>query len=170
MRVFGLKRRKRSPRNLPALVRYDDDISVGRSPTIREIETLARKAGFRSLLNLNTEGEPGQVVSPNVEATWAHTFDMYHERVSVDPLHPRRACVDRFLETLGRIAKPVFVPGPDGLTYILQKVNVLRCAEHAGIFVVLTLLAHIGNNVSFQVVIRPAILKIPARIGPESPR
>ena len=113
-RIFGLKPRKKSQRNLPALIRYDDDVSLGRSPTIREIEALARKAGFRSLLNLNTEGESGQILSPNVEATWAHTFEMQHERVSVDPLYPRGACVDRFLETLRQIAKPVYVHSLQG--------------------------------------------------------
>ncbi len=69
---------------------------------------LARKAGFRALLNLNAEGEPGQILSPNVEATWAHTFEMQHERVSID-LVLRSELVDEFLETLQEIAKPVYV-------------------------------------------------------------
>jgi len=89
--------------------RYDDGVSFGKSPTIRGIEMLARKAGFRALLNLNAEGEPGQVLSPNVEATWAHTFEMQHERVSIDLGVLRSEWVDRFLETLQKIAKPVYV-------------------------------------------------------------
>lgn len=89
--------------------RIDDDLALGSSPTIGDIERLARKAGFRTILNLNMEGEPGQILSPNVEATWAHTFEMQHERVSIDLglLLPER--VDRFLETLRASAKPIFV-------------------------------------------------------------
>ena len=89
--------------------RVDDGLSLGSSPTVRDIERLARKAGFRTLLNLNMEGEPGQVLSPNVEATWAHTFEMQHGRVSIDfeLLLPER--VDRFLETLRASPKPVYV-------------------------------------------------------------
>jgi protein tyrosine phosphatase (PTP) superfamily phosphohydrolase (DUF442 family) len=94
---------------VPARIRYDDGVSLGSSPTIRDIERLARKAGFRALLNLNTEGEPGQILSPNVEATWAHTFEMQHERVSIDLGCLRSEWVDEFLETLREIAKPVYV-------------------------------------------------------------
>ena len=89
--------------------KYDDGVSLGKSPTIRDIEMLARKAGFRALLNLNTEGQPGQILSPNVEATWAHTFEMQHERVSIDLRVLRSEWVDQFLETLQEIAKPVYV-------------------------------------------------------------
>jgi protein tyrosine phosphatase (PTP) superfamily phosphohydrolase (DUF442 family) len=90
-------------------LRYSDGVSLGKSPTIRDIETLAREAGFRAILNLNTEGEPGQLLSPNVEATWAHAFDLQHERASSDVGAPRSGWVDTFLETLRRIDKPVYV-------------------------------------------------------------
>jgi protein tyrosine phosphatase (PTP) superfamily phosphohydrolase (DUF442 family) len=106
---LGVRRPGRKRRTAPARLRYDDRVSVGRSPTIRDIEVLARKAGFRGLLNLNTEGEPGQILSPNVEATWAHTFEMQHERVSIDPAALRPELVDSFLETLQGVAKPVYV-------------------------------------------------------------
>jgi protein tyrosine phosphatase (PTP) superfamily phosphohydrolase (DUF442 family) len=89
--------------------RYDAGVSLGKSPAIRDIERLARKAGFRALLNLNVEGESGQLLSPNVEATWAHAFAMQHERVSIDLGDLRPESVDRFLETLQKIAKPVYV-------------------------------------------------------------
>ena len=72
-------------------------------------QQLARKAGFRALLNLNTEGEPGQILSPNVEATWAHAFELQHERVSIEVGNLRSEGMDRFLETLQKIGKPVYV-------------------------------------------------------------
>lgn len=107
--LLGLRpARRRQPTALDRR-RYDDGVSLGKSPTIRDIEMLSRKAGFRALLSLNTEGEPGEILSPNVEATWAHTFEMQHERVSIDPGGPRSECVDEFLETLRKIAKPVYV-------------------------------------------------------------
>jgi protein tyrosine phosphatase (PTP) superfamily phosphohydrolase (DUF442 family) len=112
--ILGLRPpRKKQPTKLDRR-RYGPGISLGKSPTVRDIEKLARKAGFRALLNLNTEGEPGEILSPNVEATWAHTFEMQHERVSIDleALRPER--VDRFLETLRTIAKPVYVHSLQG--------------------------------------------------------
>ena len=106
---LGLRPPRRKQRTALDRQRYDDGVSLGKSPTIRDIEMLARKAGFRALLNLNTEGEPGQILSPNVEATWAHTFEMQHERVSIDLGVLRSEWVDSFLETLHKIAKPVYV-------------------------------------------------------------
>jgi protein tyrosine phosphatase (PTP) superfamily phosphohydrolase (DUF442 family) len=93
----------------PQRLRYSDLISLGVSPTIRDIGQLARKAGFRALLNLNTEGEPGQRLSPNVEATWAHAFELEHQRASIDVATLRPEQVDRFLEALREIHKPVYV-------------------------------------------------------------
>jgi protein tyrosine phosphatase (PTP) superfamily phosphohydrolase (DUF442 family) len=107
--LLGLRPPRRKQRTALDRQRYDDGVWLGKSPTIRDIEMLARKAGFRALLNLNTEGEPGQILSPNVEATWAHTFEMQHERVSIDLGVLRSEWVDSFLETLHKIAKPVYV-------------------------------------------------------------
>jgi protein tyrosine phosphatase (PTP) superfamily phosphohydrolase (DUF442 family) len=107
--MLGFRLRRRRQATKLDRVRYSDDVSLGKSPTIRDIETLARKAGFRAILNLNTEGEPGQLLSPNVEATWAHAFDLQHERVSSDVGGLRSGWVDTFLDTLRRIRKPVYV-------------------------------------------------------------
>jgi len=107
--ILGLRPPRRKQATKLDRRRYGAGISLGKSPTVRDIEKLARKAGFRALLNLNTEGEPGEILSPNVEATWAHTFEMQHERVSIDLEALRSERVDRFLETLLAIAKPVYV-------------------------------------------------------------
>ena len=95
-------------------VRYSDGISLGKSPSILDMEKLARGAGFRAILSLNTEGEPYQVLSPNVEATWAHAFCMQHERVSIGVSNIRPDCVSAFLDTLRRIHKPVYVHSLQG--------------------------------------------------------
>jgi len=107
--MLGLRTRRRRQAAKLDRVRYSDDVSLGKSPTIGDIETLARKAGFRAILNLNTEGEPGELLSPNVEATWAHAFDLQHERVSSDVGGLRSSWVDTFLDTLWRIRKPAYV-------------------------------------------------------------
>lgn len=101
-------------RSIPALIRCDADISTGPSPDIGQIEWLARRRGFVALLDLNEEGEPGQTLSPNVSASWAHTFGMMHERVSISLERPAEADVERFLEALGAIPKPVYVHSAHG--------------------------------------------------------
>lgn len=107
--LVGVRRaRRRKPIGLDRL-RHADGVSFGRSPTLRDIEWLARKSGVRSLLNLNTEGETGEHLSPNVEASWAHAFAMQHERVSIDVGVLRSEWVDRFLAQLERMDRPVYV-------------------------------------------------------------
>lgn len=101
-------------RAIPNLVRCDADVSTGPSPDIGQIEWLARRRGFRALLDLNEEGEPGQVLSPNVAASWAHTFGLAHERVSISLERPGEADVERFLATLRAIHKPVYVHSAHG--------------------------------------------------------
>jgi len=98
------------------LVRFrcGEGLSLGCSPTRADIEDLARKDGLRSLVNLNTEGEPGEVMSPNTEASWAHALDLRHERASFAAEHPLGGDVDRFLQALGSVPRPVFVHSQHG--------------------------------------------------------
>ena len=97
-----------------SLVRCDDHVSLGCSPTVRGVEWLALNRGFRAILNLNLEGEPDELLSPNLEATWAHTYEMQHERVSIELSVPAALPVDEFLEALEGIAKPVYVHSRHG--------------------------------------------------------
>lgn len=112
---------------------YAGGISVGESPTIEAIGALARKQGFRAILCLNTEGEPGQVLSPNVEASWAHTFELQHLRVGVDPKRPFSRSVDEFLQALATSARPVYVHSLHGhRAAALLVVHVARTERIAG--------------------------------------
>ena len=111
--MLGFRPRKKKQRTTLGLVRYSPDVWWGRSPTLRDVEALC-DAGVRSLLNLNTEGEPGQLLSPNVEASWAHAFALQHERVSIRPRAWRSEWVDAFLETLQGIVKPTYVHSLEG--------------------------------------------------------
>ncbi len=85
--------------------RFDSSISAGGQLSRKDIDRLARE-GFRSILNLSEEGEPGQLLSPNVEATWAHANTMEHCRVSVSVDHLHSHWVDRFLEALDELPRP----------------------------------------------------------------
>ncbi len=91
-----------------AEVRYAPGIYVGPAPDKRGIGRLARR-GFASLLDLRTEGEPGQVLSPNVAATWAHAEAVEHLRASISRGVLEPGSVDIFLAQLARAARPVYV-------------------------------------------------------------
>lgn len=95
------------------LVRLGTDVALGPAPTVDEIEELER-AGFRSMICLDVEGEERQALSPNVEASWAHTFELRHERLSVDPHFLDSDLAQRFRALLAGIEKPVYVHSRDG--------------------------------------------------------
>ena len=73
-----VKRRRFSVRPLS----IDPGLFVGAQIDEHGIEELWR-AGFRSIVDLSYEGEPGQVLSSSVEASCAHTFAIDHVRLSV---------------------------------------------------------------------------------------
>jgi uncharacterized protein (TIGR01244 family) len=88
-------------------------LAAGPQPrTSREVGRIAR-SGFRTIVNLAQEGEPGQELTPNVEATWAHAFGLEHVRVSMDE-RPSPDDVERFLRALRSAARPVFVHSTGG--------------------------------------------------------
>ena len=93
--------------------RFDSSISAGGQLSRTDIDRLARE-GFRSILNLSEEGEPGQLLSPNVEATWAHANAMEHGRASVSVDHLNSHWMDRFLEALDELPRPVYVHSETG--------------------------------------------------------
>lgn len=93
--------------------RYAPGIHVGPAPDRRGIERLA-KQGIRSLLDLRDEGEPGQTLSPNVAASWAHATDLVHLRAPISRAVLQPNSVDRFLAQLARAPRPVYVHSDSG--------------------------------------------------------
>ena len=91
----------------PRAVALDEGLFVGPELDRRGIERLSR-AGFRSIVNVADEGEPGQILSPNVEATWAHTFELVHARMSAGPF-PGREEVDRLGQVLAGLPRPIYL-------------------------------------------------------------
>lgn len=110
MGIFGPPRpRPRSPVRPHAL---GDSLFVGPQLDRRGVEELWR-AGFRSIVNVADEGEPGQILSPNVEATWAHTFGLEHARLSVSAFI-RAEHVERLRRLLARLPRPIYLHSTGG--------------------------------------------------------
>jgi hypothetical protein len=90
---------------------------VGASPDARGVEALER-AGFRSIVDLDVEGDPGQGLSPNVEASWAHTFELEHHRVafygpSAGQVPPPPGDLARLREAIAAAPRPTYVECAD---------------------------------------------------------
>jgi hypothetical protein len=86
-------------------------VHVGSTPDARGVEALER-AGFRSIVDLDIEGVLDQALSPNVEASWAHTFELEHHRVAFyGP--PTAADLRRLREVLAAVPRPVYVECAD---------------------------------------------------------
>ena len=92
---------------------YGPGIVAGPAPDQKAIARLARR-GYRSLLDLRTEGEPGQVLSPNVAASWAHANAIEHLRASISRGVLVPGSVDRFLQQLALAPRPVYVHSGTG--------------------------------------------------------
>ena len=90
----------------------DHGLFVGSQLDQRGVEEL-RRAGFRSIVNLAHEGEPGQILSPNVEASWANTFDLHHARLSVGPAPLREEFV-RLCQLLDELPWPIYLHSTGG--------------------------------------------------------
>lgn len=98
---------------LAAPLPRDEGVSVGRSPTADDLEQLARR-GFRSVVCLNVEGEPDLALSPNVEATWAHTHGLGHVRAAIERGRVDPEAVERALEALRQAERPVYLHSREG--------------------------------------------------------
>lgn len=102
--------------NAAALLRHEIDAGVfaGVELSRRDLDELARQ-GVRSIVDLREEGEPGQTLSPNVAAAWAHACALEYRRVTVSLEHLHAQLVDRFLQALDASPRPVFVQSAKGL-------------------------------------------------------
>jgi uncharacterized protein (TIGR01244 family) len=98
----------------PLRFRQDDGVLAGGELTRRDLDRLARQ-GVRSIVDLREEGEPGQQLSPNVAAAWAHACDLEYRRVSVSVEHLVPQHADLFLQALEASPRPVYVQSAKGL-------------------------------------------------------
>jgi uncharacterized protein (TIGR01244 family) len=89
-------------------IQISDQITVGAQPSEAELKAMA-DGGIRSIINLRTEGEQMQPISPEQEGRKAEEFGLAYAHVPVSMQDADDALVDRFREELDRAAKPVYV-------------------------------------------------------------
>ncbi len=111
MGLFGRLRAKPRGSSVRPLA-IDLGLFVGSQVDKRGIEELWR-AGFRSIVNLAHEGEAGQVLSPNIEASWAHTFELDHARLSVGSF-PRKEQFERLCQLCDELTRPIYLHSTGG--------------------------------------------------------
>lgn len=90
-------------------IRINDGLSVDTGqPTREELERLAQE-GFRTVVNLRTEGEQNQPLSPEAEGEAARKAGLDYLHIPVASTDPRPEQVDQFREKLDELPKPVLV-------------------------------------------------------------
>jgi uncharacterized protein (TIGR01244 family) len=89
-------------------IQLNDRISVGGQPSAEEIKQIETD-GFATVVNLRTEGEEDQPMSPEEERRVVESAGLkyVHLPVSSENMEPER--VDRFREQLPSLPGPVFV-------------------------------------------------------------
>jgi protein tyrosine phosphatase (PTP) superfamily phosphohydrolase (DUF442 family) len=90
----------------------DLGLFVGSQLDKQGVEDLWR-VGFRSIVNLAHEGEPGQILTPNIEASWAHTFELDHARLSIGD-SPRSEEFERLCQLLVELPRPIYLHSTGG--------------------------------------------------------
>jgi uncharacterized protein (TIGR01244 family) len=89
-------------------MKLNEETTVGAQPTEEQLREL-REQGFRSVVNLRTEGEENQPLAPAAEGAKAREagLEYLHLPVSMQRMQPE--LVDRFREELPRLPKPVYI-------------------------------------------------------------
>ena len=89
-------------------MRINEQVTVGPQPRADELEQL-REQGFKAVVNLRTEGEEDQPVSPEEEGQQVSSLGMTYHHEPVDAGDLREEQVDRFREKLAGLPGPVYV-------------------------------------------------------------
>ncbi|HEY0793714.1 MAG TPA: protein tyrosine phosphatase family protein [Chthoniobacterales bacterium] len=89
-------------------MQLNERITVGAQPTAEDIRRLKRE-GFASVVNLRTEGEEDQPLSPEAEGRAVESAGLayLHLPVSAETMTPER--VDQYRAQLPKLPGPVFV-------------------------------------------------------------
>lgn len=87
--------------------RLFEGVRIGGALSQRDLAGLARR-GFRAVVRIGHEGEPGQLQSASVEASWAHAFDLEHRRVYLHGL-PRGEHVEELRRALTLVPRPAYL-------------------------------------------------------------
>jgi sulfide:quinone oxidoreductase len=88
-------------------VALSDVIAVGEVPTAEEIAILAR-AGFRSLLNTQPDGEVERLLTSAEAGRLASASGLEYLHLPIESRRPSDAAVAQFAEALARLPRPVY--------------------------------------------------------------
>jgi uncharacterized protein (TIGR01244 family) len=89
-------------------IRINDQVTVGPQPDESALEDLSRQ-GFSTIINLRTDGEPDQPLSPADEKEVARRSNMSYVHVPVPMKDADASVVDRFRAAFEQTPKPVYV-------------------------------------------------------------
>lgn len=89
-------------------MKMNDRITVGPQPSREQLEELAGQ-GFKSVVNLRTEGEKDQPLSPREEGEEAKSLGLSYRHIPVSAKEPKPEQVDQFRVEVERLPGPVFV-------------------------------------------------------------
>jgi uncharacterized protein (TIGR01244 family) len=89
-------------------MKIDDEVSVGGQLNVNQLRQLAAE-GFKTVVNLQTDGEANQLLSAEIEGRKARVFGLQYDHfpVSMTTMSPEK--VDEFRQRLKKWLRPVFV-------------------------------------------------------------
>ena len=93
---------------MPDRMQINDQVTVGAQPSEAELKAMA-DSGTRAVINLRTDDEKMQRLSPDEEARKAEEFGMQYVHVPVSMEDADQQLVDRFRDELDRVPKPVYI-------------------------------------------------------------
>jgi len=93
---------------MPDRIRINDEIIVGAQPSEAELKAMA-DGKTKSVINLRTEDEEMQPISPEEEGRIAGELGLEYVSIPVSMEKADAELVDRFCKELKTVAKPVFV-------------------------------------------------------------
>ena len=88
-------------------IQINDAVTVGAQPSAEQLEELQQN-GFRSVVNLRTDGEEEQPLSPDDEGKKVAALGMTYYHEPVDSSAMGEAQVDRFRERFADLPTPVY--------------------------------------------------------------
>jgi len=96
------------------LKKINDQITAGGQPTATDIEQL-KHDGFRTIVNLRTEGEEEQPLSPAKERQIVEQAGMKYVHLPVSPASIGPELVDKFRAQIAELPGPVLVHCASGM-------------------------------------------------------
>jgi uncharacterized protein (TIGR01244 family) len=119
----------KAPTRFP--IELTQDVAIGRQPVEREIAELGEK-GYKTLINIRGTQEINQPMSPVEEGKLVERAGLsyVHHPVTVADIDDR--LVDRFMEILTAVDKPVLIHCENGLRAALLALIFVGCEEKHG--------------------------------------